>query len=57
VRTTVELYGFGLLKSMHMALRPDSDAEKQTWSWLVQSLQVGGRVKVTYAPEGPPAHA
>lgn len=57
VRTTVELFRFELLKSMHVPLPPDSEAEKQTWSWLAQSLQVGNRNKVTYAPEVPPAHA
>jgi hypothetical protein len=58
VRTTVELFRFELLKSMHVPLPLDSDAEKQTWIWLAQSLQVGNHIKVTYAPpEVPPAHA
>jgi hypothetical protein len=57
VRTTVELFRFDLLKSMHLPLPQDSDAEKQTWNWLAQSLQVGNRTKVTYAQEVPPAHA
>jgi hypothetical protein len=58
VRTTVELFRFDLLKSMHVPLPGDSDAEKQTWTWLAQSLQVGNRIKVTYAPaEVPPTHA
>lgn len=49
VRTTVELFRFDLLKAMHIPLPPDSDAEKETWKWLAQSVQVGNQVKVTYA--------
>jgi hypothetical protein len=49
VRTTVELFRFDLLKAMHISLPLDSDAEKETWKWLAQSVQVGNQVKVIYA--------
>jgi hypothetical protein len=57
VRTTVELFRFELLKSMHIPLPQDSDAEKQTWTWLAERLQVGNQNRVTYAQEVPASHA
>jgi hypothetical protein len=49
VRTTLELFRFELLKSMHVPLPLDSDAEKQIWIWRAQSLQVGGS-RPTFRP-------
>jgi hypothetical protein len=57
VRTTVELFRFDLLKSMHVVLPQDSAAEEVTWTALAERLQIGNKTKLTYAPEVPANHA
>jgi hypothetical protein len=57
VRTTVELFRFELLKSMHISLPLDSAIEKQTWTWLAERLQIGNRIQLPYAQEAPINHA
>lgn len=57
VRTTVELFRFDLLKSMHIVLPQDSAAEGVIWTALAERLQIGNKTKLTYAPEVPASHA
>lgn len=57
VRTTVELFRFDLLKSMHIVLPENSSAEQQTWTALAERLQIGNQNPLTYAREVPADHA